>query len=124
MYIGTFPDYSHVPDYPYRPSRQDFRSPLPEPTRDLIVIPINSAPAEWATTPPRGEIALGSPGAVYEGSLDATSMVEIAGWVFDAYGEALNTRERPVELAVPRDQAALISAAAADQRVTLVALAE
>ncbi len=50
--------------------------------------------------------------------------VEIAGWVFDASGEALNTRERPVELAVPRGQAALISAAAADQRVTLVALAE
>jgi hypothetical protein len=50
--------------------------------------------------------------------------VEIEGWVFDASGEALNTRERPVELAVPRDQAGLISAAAADQRVSIVALAE
>ena len=49
---------------------------------------------------------------------------EIEGWVFDASGEPVNTRERPIELAVPRDQAALISAAAADGRVTIVALAE
>ena len=49
---------------------------------------------------------------------------EIEGWVFDASGEPLNTRERPIELAVPRDKAGLISAAAADQRVTIVALAE
>lgn len=50
--------------------------------------------------------------------------VEVEGWVFDASGEALNTRERPVELAVPRDRAGLISAAAADRRVSVVALAE
>ena len=49
---------------------------------------------------------------------------EIEGWVFDASGEPVNTRERPIELAVPRDQAAVISAAAADRRVTIVALAE
>jgi hypothetical protein len=49
---------------------------------------------------------------------------EVEGWVFDASGEALNTRERPIELAVPRRAAGPISAAAADQRVTIVALAE
>ena len=49
---------------------------------------------------------------------------EIEGWVFDASGEALNTRERPIELAVPRSAAGAISAAAADQRVTVVAVAE
>lgn len=49
---------------------------------------------------------------------------EIEGWVFDASGEPLNTRERPLELAVPRSAAGAISAAAADQRVTVVALAE
>jgi hypothetical protein len=38
---------------------------------------------------------------------------EIEGWVFDASGEPLNTRERPLELAVTRTKAALISAAAA-----------
>jgi len=49
---------------------------------------------------------------------------EIEGWVFDSSGKSLNTRQRPVELAVPRDESGLISAAAADQRVTIVALAE
>jgi hypothetical protein len=49
---------------------------------------------------------------------------EIEGWVFDASGEALSTRERPVELVVPRTSAGAISAAAADGRVTVVALAE
>ena len=53
---------------------------------------------------------------------DASERVEVDGWVYDSSGEPLNARERPVELAVPRDQAALISAAAADQRVTIVAL--
>lgn len=49
--------------------------------------------------------------------------VEVEGWVFDASGEVLNTRERPVEVAVPRSRAGLISAAAADRRVSVVALA-
>lgn len=49
--------------------------------------------------------------------------VEVEGWVFDASGEALNTRERPLELVVPRARAGLISAAAADRRVSVVALA-
>ncbi|HAS13138.1 MAG TPA: hypothetical protein DCS55_21900, partial [Acidimicrobiaceae bacterium] len=56
------------------------------------------------------------------GSQGETEQVE--GWVYDTSGEALNTRERPIELAVPRDSAAAISAAAADRRVTVVALAE
>lgn len=50
--------------------------------------------------------------------------MEIEGWVFDASGKPLNTRQRPVELAVPRNESGLISAAAAEQRVTIVALAE
>lgn len=49
--------------------------------------------------------------------------LEVEGWVFDASGEALNTRERPLELVVPRARAGLISAAAADRRVSVVALA-
>lgn len=48
---------------------------------------------------------------------------EFEGWVFDASGEALNTRERPVEIALARANAAMVSAAAADGRVTIVALA-
>lgn len=49
---------------------------------------------------------------------------EIEGWVYDASGESLNTRDRPVEVAVPRDKAGLVSAAAADGRVSVVVLAE
>lgn len=56
------------------------------------------------------------------GSQDAP--VEVQGWVFDASGAPLSSRERPFELAVPQAKAGLISAAAADKRVTLVALAE
>jgi len=82
-YRGTFPDYSSVPRHPYRPSRQDFRSPGPRPLLDLFVIPVNSAPATWASTPPVGAAAVRVPNADYEGSLDATSVVEIAGWVWD-----------------------------------------
>jgi hypothetical protein len=50
--------------------------------------------------------------------------VQIDGWVYGASGEALNAREQPVELAVPRDRAAFVSAAAADRRLTIVALTE
>ena len=46
------------------------------------------------------------------------------GWVFDASAEAVSARERPVEIAVSRDQAALVSAAGADKRVTIVILPE
>lgn len=50
--------------------------------------------------------------------------VEVKGWVFDTSAEAVSSRERPIEVAVPRDQAAMVSAAGADKRVTLVILPE
>jgi hypothetical protein len=53
-----------------------------------------------------------------------TAPVEVKGWVFDSSTEALSSRERPIELAIPRASAALVSAAAADKRVTVVALGE
>ena len=53
-----------------------------------------------------------------------TAPVEVTGWVFDSSAEALSSRERPIELAVPRASAAMVSAAAADKRVTVVALGE
>lgn len=80
-YIGTFQDYSDVPRYPYRPSRLDFMSPKPEPVLDIVVIPVQSAPASWASTRPVGHSAVAD--AEYEGRLDATTMAEIAGWVWD-----------------------------------------
>ena len=48
----------------------------------------------------------------------------VEGWVFDASGEGLNARERPLEVAVPQSEAQQLSAAAADRRVSIVALAE
>jgi SAF domain len=53
-----------------------------------------------------------------------TPPVEVTGWVFNSSAEALSSRDRPIELAVPRDRAALVSAASADKRVTIVALGE
>ena len=55
---------------------------------------------------------------------DTAAPVQVKGWVFDASAEAITSRERPVELAIPLKQAALVSAAAADKRVTILALAE
>ena len=50
--------------------------------------------------------------------------VEVTGRVFDASAAALSSGERPVEVVVPRADAATISAAGADKRVTVVALGE
>lgn len=55
---------------------------------------------------------------------DNATATEVVGWVFDSSAEALNSRERPVELALPRAQAALVAAAAADKRVSVMASAE
>ena len=48
---------------------------------------------------------------------------EVTGWVYAAGTEVSSSRERAVEVVVPRDQAAAVSAAGADKRVTLVMLA-
>ncbi len=85
-YFGTFPDYTDVPNYPYRPSRHDFKSPSPEPVLNVLVIPVTSAPAAWASTEPVGYVA--AVDGDYEGTLDATSMTEIAGWVWDRNNQA------------------------------------
>ena len=50
--------------------------------------------------------------------------VEVKGWVFNASLDALTSRERPVEVVVSQADAGMVSAAAAEQRVTIVALAE
>jgi hypothetical protein len=49
---------------------------------------------------------------------------EVAGWVFNASLPALSSRERPVEVVVAQDAAASVSAAAAEDRVSIVALGE
>jgi SAF domain len=49
---------------------------------------------------------------------------EVTGWVYSAATESTSGRERAVEVVVPRSQAAAVSAAGADKRVTIVMLAE
>jgi SAF domain len=49
---------------------------------------------------------------------------EVSGWVYSAATESASSRERAVEVVVPRGQAAAVSAAGADKRVTIVMLAE
>lgn len=108
-YIGTFHDYSDVPRYPYRPSRLDFKSPKPEPVLDIVVIPVQSVPASWASTPPVGHS--GAADANYEGTLDATSMAEIAGWVWDR-----NNPGRVVDVELMCDGELLATAGATGMR--------
>lgn len=49
---------------------------------------------------------------------------EVTGWVFNASLPALSSRERPVEVVVKQDDATMVSAAAAEQRVSIVALGQ
>lgn len=53
---------------------------------------------------------------------ESDAVVTVEGWVLDASGEALSTREQPFEVVVPRTDAEAVSAAAADRRVSIVAL--
>jgi hypothetical protein len=48
---------------------------------------------------------------------------EITGWVWSASSEASSTREVAVEVVVPAQQSSVVSAAAADRRVSIVVLA-
>jgi hypothetical protein len=113
-YIGTFLDYCDVPRRPYRPSRLDFRSPTPEPLLDVVVMPVTSAPAAWASTPPLGATSILATAADYEGRLDATTPSEIAGWVWDR-----NDPERMFDVEIMCDGALLASVGATRHREDL-----
>jgi hypothetical protein len=49
---------------------------------------------------------------------------EVAGWLADVSGKVASNDQRSVEVVVPRADAATVSAAAADRRVTIVVLGE
>ena len=74
---------------------------------------------------PQGSLRRGTPVTVVvrpaTGSTDPAT--EIEGWVWDASAEASSTREVAVEVVVPVGQSGLVSAAAADRRVSIVVLA-
>ncbi|MAT06901.1 MAG: hypothetical protein CL424_17845 [Acidimicrobiaceae bacterium] len=48
--------------------------------------------------------------------------MELEGWVWDVSGDESSTRELAVEVVVPSDSAGHVSAAAAERRVSIVAL--
>jgi len=54
----------------------------------------------------------------------AGDAVEVTGWVVDVSGAATSSGDTPVEVVVGRSDSALVSAAAADGRATLVVLGE
>ena len=74
---------------------------------------------------PQGSLRRGTPVTVVvrpvSGSTEAPT--EIGGWVWDASAEVSSTREVAVEVVVPAGQSGLVSAAAADRRVSIVVLA-
>jgi SAF domain-containing protein len=74
---------------------------------------------------PQGSLRRGTPVTVVVrpviGSTEPPA--EIGGWVWDASAEASSTREVAVEVVVRAGQSGLVSAAAADRRVSIVVLA-
>jgi hypothetical protein len=52
------------------------------------------------------------------------TVAEVAGWIAGIGGEVSSSGDRPVEVVVARSEAARVSAAAADRRVTIVVLGD
>ena len=74
---------------------------------------------------PQGSLRRGAPVTLVVRPPAASSdpPTEIVGWVWDASAEPSSTREVAVEVVVPAEQSSLVSAAAADRRVSIVVLA-
>jgi hypothetical protein len=87
-HTGSFPDYTHMPRYPYRPSRTDFTRPGKEEKRGLWVIPLSTGSTDWAftTLDPSAEkasLVAKLRRRAYEGCHDTTDCKWIIGWVWD-----------------------------------------
>jgi hypothetical protein len=52
------------------------------------------------------------------------TVAEVPGWIAGIGGEVSSSGDRPVEVVVARSEAARVSAAAADRRVTIVVLGD
>lgn len=74
---------------------------------------------------PQGSLRRGAPVTLVVRPPAASSdpPTEIVGWVWDTSAEPSSTREVAVEVVVPAEQSSLVSAAAADRRVSIVVLA-
>lgn len=74
---------------------------------------------------PQGSLRRGTPVTVVVRPVSGSTEppIEVDGWVWDASAEASSAREVAVEVVVPAAQSGVVSAAAADRRVSIVALA-
>jgi hypothetical protein len=74
---------------------------------------------------PQGSLRRGTPVTVVVRPVSGSTEppTEIGGWVWDASAEVSSTREVAAEVVVPAGPSGLVSAAAADRRVSIVVLA-
>ncbi len=115
FFTGSFLDYSEVPQYPYRPSKADFRRPGSFFGRKLWVIPLSAGGTDWSPEPPglyKKDVAAGD----YEGYLDKVDCDLISGWVYDR-----DRPDSPLDVEIYDDNVLLTTATAATFRPDLFA---
>jgi hypothetical protein len=137
-FLGAFPDYRHVPHYPYRPAQHDFRVPGILFRRKLWMIPLSVGSANWkpmscsrteawvsleerrnlaALAPQKGSFSIAhSPNNHYEGCLDRVDSEVISGWGYD-----VNNPNIPIDVEIQDGEVLLTRATAATFRADLCA---
>lgn len=113
LFTGSFPDFTHSPRHPYRPSRSDFTVSSAESTRRLLAIPLSTESTKWTGNfPPikkASESRASAPKqcAIYEGYLDSADCHLITGWAWD-----VNKPDAPVDVEIYDGDALLDTASA------------
>src|ERR1051325_8054506 len=138
FFTGSFLDCSQLPQYPYHPSKSDFRRPSSLLRRKLWVIPLSAGSTDWLPeplNPDMKEISLGENGSyqgimigrnlseiinsvdgAYEGYLDRADCDLISGWAYDK-----NRPDTPLEVEIHDHNVLLTTATAATFRPDLLA---
>jgi hypothetical protein len=127
-FTGTYVDYSHAPQLPYRPSRIDFRKAGWYLKRNLWIIPMSIGRADWparssssvdhqsGSDQPSDGTPMRSSTGFYEGYLDRADHEYISGWVYDRAQPKL-----PIEVEILDGNRPLTTARAATFRQDLLA---
>lgn len=135
---GSLLDYGHVPQYPYRPSRREFRIPGSVFKRRLWAIPLSAGSKNWSPEPfspldsriiskevtsreePSCQIGFDSSvetvNGIHEGYLDTVDAAYISGWVYDK-----SKPDAPLDVEVYDGDVLLTRARAATFRPDLLA---
>lgn len=114
-FTGLFLDYSEVPQYPYQPSKTDFRKSGFFLKRRLWIIPLSAGSTDWSgkSTSPV-EAKNGS--EVHEGCLDRVDCKFISGWAYDK-----SRPDTPIDVEIYDNDILLTTATAAIFRHDLLA---